>query len=319
MMVELEEYISKNKSAIENLFNAINEYSEELKKVGLPVYIQDGNSLEFSQQAFDEWSENNKEAISKRLEAEKKYIDETFALANLCGAVLQSAAVTIKKFSTKQAIPDKFKSALKSGSSVTSYFVGREIRGVHIGMVIYAGRNQYNHFEDGALLEPSLTAFNLLKRRELNIADESGSHVEGYDDPAFDLNNPNLSCYAHNLLALLGWKSYEDYKDDLLGMFLQKNFTQEIEDKVNECSFGTPPLWDAVVNKVTVDKKQLKKLIWMGANPENKNDLGNSVLSILKHRQPELHDFVVDRRVLYLKYLDHKGPKMQTNMRGYSL
>lgn len=218
MTVELQDYISKNESAVKKLFKAINEYSEELEKANLPMFIQSVETLEFPQEEYDKWENDNKENILKRIEVEKQYIAETFALANLCGAVLQSAAVTIRKFSMKQSIPEEFHKIMDAKSPISSYCIGRKIRNVNLGLIIYAGRNQYNHFEDGRLRNPSLTVFNLIKKCSVQTSDEGGRHHYEYEDPAFELENTNLECYAHNILALIGWKSYEDYRDDLVSM-----------------------------------------------------------------------------------------------------
>lgn len=304
-MNELEEYIQKNKSAIEKLFRAINEYQDELVSAELPVFIGDVDANGFPQEEYEQWEEDNKEKINARLQAEKRYVVESFALANLCGAVLQSAAVTIRRFSQKKPVPPELHKILDPKSPITSYCIGRKVRNINLGMIIYAGRNQYNHFEDGRLKNPSLAVFELLKKCSFQVSDEGGNYRYEYKDPAFDLENPSLECYAHNILALIGWKSYDDYRHDLLSMFFEPTTDSEMEAEVNRVrSSGTAPLWDAAIPPF--DELAVRDLISKGADPTDQNALGNSVLSMLEHKYPDRCELVMKLR---REYLEHLGPQ----------
>jgi hypothetical protein len=97
-------------------------------------------------------------------------------------------------------------------TSYARFCVGRTIRTLPLGLVVYAARNQHTHFNDESLREPSRSVFN-------RLATAHGySKGETFLDPAFDLSNPRLISFASNVTALVGWRSYERYIDDMQGM-----------------------------------------------------------------------------------------------------
>ena len=75
--------------------------------------------------------------------------------------------------------------------------------------VVYAARNQHMHFNEEQLREPSLNVFELLATEH-----EYKSTVPFRDSP-FDLENPGLVSFAANVTALLGWRDYERYVEDM--------------------------------------------------------------------------------------------------------
>lgn len=79
-----------------------------------------------------------------------------------------------------------------------------------LGLVIYAGRNQYNHAEDNVLLEPSATVFEWLTTHH--------TYGNGVRDPAFDLGGRLVWNYAANITSLIGWRAYESYEADMREM-----------------------------------------------------------------------------------------------------
>ena len=38
-------------------------------------------------------------------------------------------------------------------------------------------------------------------------------------DPAFDLDQPKITNYSSNILAILGWNNYENYVIDMFDLF----------------------------------------------------------------------------------------------------
>ena len=112
----------------------------------------------------------------------------------------------IDLFSTNEQIPDSCKAIVSPGQKAVKFSAGRVIRGLPIGIIIYAARNQYNHWDDPSPHKITEKVFDAL------------SLQHGYGparDPSFDLTNPVLKIYSHNVIGLLEWKSYESYLTDI--------------------------------------------------------------------------------------------------------
>ncbi|MBI3373739.1 MAG: hypothetical protein HY017_18605 [Betaproteobacteria bacterium] len=135
-----------------------------------------------------------------------------FSRAALSGSILQIAYMGIKRFGQLTISSARCQELNVKASTPGSVFcVGRLVRNIPIGLLIYAGRIQYNHWEEG---EPS----NLIARqvfRELAISYS--------DDQDFDLGyvldylapRP-VSHYIVNLE--LGWRSYQTYLEDMISI-----------------------------------------------------------------------------------------------------
>ena len=81
--------------------------------------------------------------------------------------------------------------------------IGKERHGVPTGLIIYAGRNQYAHWDAERLYEINEWVFEKLYDA---FSDNPLS------DLTFDLRNPTINIYAGELLLVaLGWYSYEIY------------------------------------------------------------------------------------------------------------
>jgi len=104
-----------------------------------------------------------------------------FSQATIAGALLQIA---------KQGI-----SLVHNGLTICPD--GRLIGSEPLKNIIWQGRNQSMHFEEG----------------NYNISVQDCFHnLETICDAKFQLSNKNL---AFEMVTLLGWKSYEDYKNDM--------------------------------------------------------------------------------------------------------
>lgn len=165
---------------------------------------------------YNSWYKENCNEIEKRRKAEAKYIDETFAQSVLCGSIVQIAAMAIKKYSPKQPIPSEWRQVRNIGSA-TKYFIGRTVREIPIGLLIYATRNQHNHYDDETIREPASTIFQRLSKVE-----SSPNNAATYMDPAFDLQNLNVIHYASNITALMEWRSYDRYISDMKDMLVHR-------------------------------------------------------------------------------------------------
>jgi hypothetical protein len=199
------DYLARTESAVRHLFNGVNEYMQILKSMQSAVFIGSYTSEEEYRQALEQWNIEKDEEIQHSLAAQRDFLAEKHALATLCGAVLQVAAMAIRLFSTNKEVPPAFSSVLTPNTIPAKFCIGREIRGVPLGLVIYAGRNQYNHVEDSKLKEPNRFIFEQL----------TNAYGDGIRDPAFDLNNDLIWIYSSNIMSIIGWRDYDAYARDM--------------------------------------------------------------------------------------------------------
>lgn len=203
-------YLQETEHAVHQLFDGIAYYRSILEEMPVPVFVTSisyDDNKEAWNNAFDKWSEENKEAIDRSYKISREYLGLSFSNATLCGSVLQIAFMGISLFSNNNVIPSsckRFVNKAEKGKDAVRYCIGREVRGLPIGIVIYAARNQYNHWDDPK------------PRRITQAVFEGLALVHGsLRDPAFDLSNPNLKIYSHNVLGLLGWHSFDGYWADI--------------------------------------------------------------------------------------------------------
>lgn len=207
-MKTAEDYLTKTNSAVRHLFSAAQTYLDTLKLGLQPTFISGllpGPELEAQYAA---WRIENAEALEKAKDARQTFREERFALDTLCGAILQIAEKGLEIYSENKDISSPWKDRIPK--TLTKFAVGREVRGVPLGLIVYAARNQHTHFNDRELRAASAGIFH-------NLA-----AVRGLDsparDPAFDLENPALTSYAANITALIGWRDAEQYRKDMRSM-----------------------------------------------------------------------------------------------------
>ena len=216
----LEEYLNRTESAVRKLFDGIDSYIKILRNSPKPIFTYRSSSADIEtdqksrEQAYENWKSSNEEEIKSSLRAQRDFWEESFALATLCGSVLQIAAMGIQWFSLNQEIPEDLPEELqslltKSKNKLAKFCIGRRVRTVPIGLVIYAGRNQYNHMDDENLSPLNTTIFNLIGCSYQSAIEQSSK------DPAFDLDNAVLINFSSNITALLEWRNYESYYTDM--------------------------------------------------------------------------------------------------------
>ncbi len=208
-----EEYLKRTESAVTKIFEGINSYIQILRNSKPPIYLGNAGDTFNQRHAHKKWIDANQAEIDASFKAQEEFSAENFALATLCGSLLQIAAMGIQWFSKNEKIPEDLPnclySKLKPKNKITKFCIGRRIRSLPIGLVIYAGRNQFNHMDDEKLKEPNRTIFNILAH---NYADTKNQFSK---DPAFDLKNDTLINFAANIVGLLEWKEYESYSSDM--------------------------------------------------------------------------------------------------------
>lgn len=208
-MDSIRQYFSDTEHATMSLFDNLNFYLDLLAEINSPIFISNTSDVERYNKEYDDWIKLNRKKILIALEKEKEYFGYTISKATICGSILQIAFMAILHFSKNTKVPEKFCDVVKEGSKAVKFCLGGEIRGVPKGLIIYAGRNQYNHMDD--------TTYNMCTTyvfEKLSIPDIKKT----IKDPAFDLNHPKIVNYASNIVAILGWNDYANYITDMFDL-----------------------------------------------------------------------------------------------------
>ena len=208
-MQTVAEYLDKTESAVKKLFDGIDAYLEVLRQE--PGIVYSYGKDEDPWDAYDRWAYENPEKLKASLEAQRSFIAEGFALATMCGAVLQIAAKAIECYSVVDKAPVDCEGLLtkKNDKKVRPFCFGRRVHDVPIGLVIYAGRNQATHFNEGKLSDVNIEIFRRLCAGNPLLAEK------GLLDPSFDLDGSSMTNFASNITALLGWRSFAAYDKDM--------------------------------------------------------------------------------------------------------
>ena len=208
--MDIQTYIARTESAARKLFEGIKSYTDLLFPIRDVTYVSGATDVAKFQAEFNAWETKNAAVLAAAQKAQREHTQEAFAMATLCGAVLQVAAKAIECYSNNQNIPANVQSVVGDSSSAIPYAIGRELCGVPIGLIIYAGRNQHMHFNDAKLNRVNVAVFEQLAAMPKRV---------DIKDPAFTLGNPLLDSYASNITFILGWRSYDAYEVDLRSMF----------------------------------------------------------------------------------------------------
>ncbi len=206
-MQTVDEYLNRTESAVRSLFGGINDYISILRTAVGVTFVTSEHYGPKQDAEYAAWKAKNTKRLLAAREAEQRYLAESFALNTLCGSVLQVAAKAIEIYGQSNPIPDTFEGIVKS--KLSKFCIGRDVRTVPLGLIIYSARNQHTHFNDDKLREPSAAVFK-------RLATEHGfGGQQQFSDPAFDVDNPRLMSLASNVIALIEWRSYESYIGDM--------------------------------------------------------------------------------------------------------
>ena len=199
-------YIDRTETAVRKLFEGIASYTELLKPIQGTTYVSGQLDPILFQAEYEAWAKKNAKKLAASAAAQREYSQQSFAMATLCGAVLQVAAKAIECYSTNTVVSAKAKAIIDVSKPAIPFCIGREIRGMPIGLIIYAGRNQHTHYNEEKLDPVNQAIFDHLAvvPRHSNLK-----------DPAMDLANQLLDSHAGNVTFILGWRSYEAYASDL--------------------------------------------------------------------------------------------------------
>ena len=136
-----------------------------------------------------------------------QYFHLKFSEGTFAGAIAQVAATGIRLFSKNETIPDDCSEIVPSkAKKAIPFCIGKRKYGLPIGLIIYAARNQYAHWEE----DPYPVTTNVF--RQLTVAFWNNSIY----DLAYDLGNPTIDIYANEiLLGGLNWTTYDKFRTEM--------------------------------------------------------------------------------------------------------
>jgi len=195
--MHLHPYIKATEPAVQHLFSGLAAYYSG----HLPSILQYRGHDGIIRMAKEE-----NEAFIKAYEA---HFDLEFARAALSGSILQIAYTGIKKYGQSRTVsPRCLELNVKASTPGAVFCVGRPVRNIPLGLLIYAGRIQYNHWEEG---EPS----NPIAQQVFRELAASYSDDQDFD-LGYVLDYPASRPVSHYIVRLeLGWLSYQQYIEDM--------------------------------------------------------------------------------------------------------
>jgi hypothetical protein len=154
----------------------------------------------------------NEAALNRYLKLAKKYFDLKFSESVFAGSVLQIAAMGIRYFSHNESIPESCREIVPADATlVIPFCIGKELCGLPTGLIIYAARNQYNHWDE----YPREITANLFAVLSHSFREDM------FHDLAFSLSNPSITVYSSEILFIaLGWTTYEKYLSEMEALLI---------------------------------------------------------------------------------------------------
>jgi hypothetical protein len=200
-MSSIEEYLKDTEPAIRHLFGGLSSY-DLMRPPSILPYIDKTGHVKMSKQEADGFVQAHLDSFA---------FDTSRAI--LAGSILQIAYMAIRLYSKKGKANIKYQQfGITENNS--NLFVGREVHGIPLGLLIYAGRIQYSHWDEG---EP-----------DNKLASKVFAHLRSiyYDDllsdMVYELDYPGHSPKSHYILrGELRWKDIDDYLKDMREMLVE--------------------------------------------------------------------------------------------------
>jgi len=204
----MREYLNNTKYATENLIIMINDVEVDLERIL--------KELEENEQIMNEYDEEMRRAknldeftylrekamyyliesdkISEELELKKaEFAAKYESLSSLAGALLQIA---------KQGISIAYKD---ERNPLTACKGGKKMNSNYLKTIIWEGRNQSMHYEEGFS-----DNFPNTKKVFEDLEEDYNLKIEENGNDKINL--------AKEVVLLIGWKEYHDYKNDMLSL-----------------------------------------------------------------------------------------------------
>ena len=199
-------FLASTRSAVAKLLGGLDDYRRAFGKgIEGSTFVSDGSSMEDFDARYRQWRQDNPEIVERSIAAQTEFHGERFARATLAGAVLELAWKGIEVYSTNTRTPASVRMVVGDSKVGVKFALGREIRGVPIGLVIYAARNQHVHYNDRSLA-----------RINRDIIEQMARH--GHPDlksPELDLDRHQGESLANNMIYLLDWVDLARYERDM--------------------------------------------------------------------------------------------------------
>lgn len=199
-----QKYYEQTEHAARQLIKNLNFYDELLDKgvIVSPFWADNEN---WNDKA-ENWYKENQDKIENSGDYLKEFAGSQISRDVISGSLLQIAYMGLKLYAPK--IPINKLPALinekidKSGQQYLAKFShGRKVWNLPIGLIVYASRNQYNHFED--------KSYNTLTQ---TIVDEMTKH-----DPMIPeiLKKDEARSISYRVVEKLGWKYFRNFENDI--------------------------------------------------------------------------------------------------------
>jgi hypothetical protein len=198
-----DQYLEKTEHAVKHAYAGLDScwaYYRKALQFATPGKLGDNGWIRYLPPSTPEEGAR----LDRYLELAGKYFDLKISEAMFAGAILEAAYMAIRLFSRNTAIPTSCTSFVHPDQrTVLPFCIGNESHGVPIGLVIYAGRNQYAHWDEESLNPVNKAIFSALN---------DAFYEHPFADLAFDLGNPTIPIYASEILeTALGWITYDAY------------------------------------------------------------------------------------------------------------
>jgi len=193
------------------------EYLRDTEHAVRHLYAGLDSCWSYYREALEHWditkigqpmTPERKAALNRYLDLAGKDFDLKFSEATFAGAVLQVAYMGIRLFSRQDSIPASGERLVRSNKgtiikAAIPFCIGQERHGIPVGLIIYAARHQYNHWDDEEPHDVTRNVFRALSTAFYNSM---------WSDLAFELSNSTINVYASEiLLVALGWTTYDRY------------------------------------------------------------------------------------------------------------
>lgn len=199
---------------------SLGKYLRDTEHAVRHLYAGLDSCRSFYQQATQHWdmtqadqpmTPERKAALERYLQLAGRYFELKLSEAVFAGAILQVAYMAVRLYSHNETIPSDSLSLVQSfKNTAVKFCIGRLRHGIRTGLIVFAARNQYNHWDEKEPHQPTKAIFNALS---------AAFHENMWADMAFELSNPTINVYANEiLLTALGWRTYDTYLAEVSGM-----------------------------------------------------------------------------------------------------
>ena len=193
--MSIKKFLKETEPAVKHMFAALDHYNG-LNPPRKEYYKKNG------------CAQARKEVI-KFMERNITAMGLDMAKATLCGAIVQVAYSAINQFSKNGEIPDSFdRFEFPKDNEKAKFYIGREVHGLPLGLLIFAAREQYSNWEQGSPSNPTAKGVfeHLRSARKSDI----------WQDLLYELDWPVKRPVAHYIIQKeLKWLSYDDYISDI--------------------------------------------------------------------------------------------------------